>query len=359
MHRHHPSVSTAAPRAVPRRLLAGLALVAALLGGCAQPDAATVRERAPRRGSFSFALMGDMPYSPREVKAVDALLDDLNADRELAFVLHVGDIKGGGERCDEDLLRGRLQQLQRVAPPLLYTPGDNEWTDCHRPSNGSYVPTDRLAVLRRLAYPEPGRSLGQRPMAVRSQAREQPAHAAFVENVMFERDGVVVATLHVVGSRNGLVSWMALDPSDGVKGTNALRGAEVESRQAANLAWLDRVFDEATRIRAAGVVLAWHANPRFEAAPGTLERQGFQPVLDKLRERAAAFGRPVLLLQGDDHDFLVDRPWMREGSTEPRLPNLTRVQTWGAPRMHWIKVRVAPGTPEVFQVEEQRVGSNP
>jgi hypothetical protein len=35
------------------------------------------------------------------------------------------------------------------------------------------------------------------------------------------------------------------------------------------------------------------------------------------------------------------------------------VQTWGAPKIHWIKVRVAPGTPEVFQVEEQRVKANP
>jgi hypothetical protein len=358
------------PQAAPwRHRLAGLLLAAGTLLGGAVPAPALA---APPRGAaaqqppaptpprgFAFALMGDMPYSTNEVKAVDALIDELNTDPELAFVLHVGDIKGGAERCDDGLLRERLQQLQRVSPPLVYTPGDNEWTDCHRPSNGSYVPTERLALLRRLAFPQPGRSLGQRPMAVRSQAREQPAHAAFVENVMFERQGVLVATLHVVGSRNDEVSWMGVDPKDGVSHLNPLREAENKARRSADLAWLDRVFDEATRIRAAGVVLAWHANPRFESAPGTLERQGFDPVLDKLRQRALAFDRPVLLLQGDDHVFQVDRPWMREGSSEPRVPKLTRVQTWGAPKVHWVKVHVAPGTPEVFQVEEQRVKANP
>ena len=137
------------------------------------------------------------------------------------------------------------------------------------------------------------------------------------------------------------------------------RAAENPARRLPTLAGLPRVCPAAARVRAAGVVLAWHANPRFESAPGTLERQGFDPMLDKLRERATAFGRPVLLLQGDDHVFQVDRPWMREGSTEPRVPNLTRVQTWSAPKVHWVKVHVAPGTPEVFQVEEQRVKANP
>lgn len=364
-----PSLASAAPW---RPRLAALLLAAGALLGGGLPASATA---SPQRGTatppppslpaaaaprgFAFALMGDMPYSPRETKPVDALIDGINADPEVAFVLHVGDLKGGAERCDDELLHERVQQLQRASVPLIYTPGDNEWTDCHRPSNGSFVPTERLALLRRLAFPQPGHSLGRHPMPVRSQAQEQPAHAAYVENVMFERQRVLVATLHVVGSRNDEVSWMGVDPKDGVSHTNPLRGAENAARRAANLAWLDRVFDEAARIRAVGVVVAWHANPRFEAAPGTLERQGFDPVLDKLRERATAFGRPVLLLQGDDHVFQVDRPWMREGSSEPRVPNLTRVQTWGSPKVHWIKVQVAPGTPEVFRVEEQRVNGNP
>lgn len=339
--------------------LGGLLLALGVLAGCAQPGAAPLRHAAPQPGGFSFALMGDMPYSPRELPAVDRLISAVNADADVGLVLHVGDIKGGAERCDEAVYRQRLQQLQRVSQPLVYTPGDNEWTDCHRPAAGSYVPTERLALVRRLFFPEPGRTLGIKPMAVVSQARVDAAHAAFVENVMFERGGVVFATLHVVGSRNDQVSWMGVDPKDGVSGTNAERGAEFEARQAANVAWLDRLFDEARRLGAAGVVVAMQANPRIEQLPGSLERSGFDGVLAKLRERAAGFGRPVLLMHGDDHEFFIDQPWYRDSAPEPRLGNVTRVQGYGSPRIHWVKVRVLPGTPEVFHIEPQRVEGNP
>ncbi|NML13607.1 hypothetical protein [Azohydromonas caseinilytica] len=349
-------------RAMPRRgrRLAGLLLAAAaVLGGCAQPVAAPLRQAPPQLGGFAFALMGDMPYSPREMAQVDALIQSVNADAEVGLVLHVGDVKGGGERCDEPLYRERLRQLQQVARPLLYTPGDNEWTDCHRPSNGAYVPTERLALLRRVFFPEPGRSLGREPVALRSQAQEGGAHAAFVENVMAERQGVLFATLHVVGSRNGLAPWMGVDPKDGVTGNNPERNAEFEARQAANLAWLDRLFDEAQRRNAAGVVVAMQANPRIEAEPGSLTRNGFDAVLARLHGRAQAFGRPVLLVHGDDHEFFIDQPWYRDKGEEPRLANVTRVQGYGSPRLHWVKVRVLPNTPEVFHIEPQRVRGNP
>ena len=342
-----------------RHRLGGLLLAAGVLAGCAQPGAAPLRHAAPQPGGFSFALVGDMPYSPREVPAVDRLIDAVNADAELGFVVHVGDTKGGAERCDEALYRERLLQMQRVARPLVYTPGDNEWTDCHRPAAGSYVPTERLALVRRLFFPEPGRTLGAKPMAVVSQARVDGAHGAFVENVMFERGGVLFGTVHVVGSRNNLAPWLGVDPKDGVAGTNAERGAEFQARQAANVAWLDRLFDEARRRDAAGVVVAMQANPRIEAQPGSVERGGFDAVLSKLRERAETFQRPVLLLHGDDHEFFMDQPWYRDSSPQPRLGNVTRVQGYGSPRVHWVKVRVLPNTPEVFHVEPQRVQENP
>ncbi|WP_157267814.1 hypothetical protein [Azohydromonas aeria] len=348
--------------AAPRRARLGgwVLALAAVLGGCAQPDAAPLHRAPPGvPGGFAFALMGDMPYSPREVAAVDRLIDAVNADAEVGVVLHVGDVKGGAERCDEGIYRERLRQVQRFAPPVVYTPGDNEWTDCHRPSNGSYVPTERLALLRKLFFAEPGRSLGQRPMALQSQGREMPAHATFVENAMFERQGVLFATLHVVGSQNDTAPWRGVDPKDDVTATNPERQAEFEARQAANLAWLDRLFDTAQRRGAPGVVVAMQANPRIEAAPGSPARKGFDAVLDKLRQRALAYGHPVLLLHGDDHEFFMDQPWYRDSSPEPKLANVTRVQGYGSPRVHWVKVRVLPGTPELFQVEPQRVGGNP
>ena len=62
-------------------------------------------------------------------------------------------------------------QFDRFADPLVYTPGDNEWTDCHRANNGSYNPLERLGKVRQLFFPHPGRTLGQHPVDVASQDR--------------------------------------------------------------------------------------------------------------------------------------------------------------------------------------------
>ncbi|MEU6787396.1 hypothetical protein ABZ912_50105 [Nonomuraea angiospora] len=32
--------------------------------------------------------------------------------------------------------------------PFVLTPGDNEWTDCHRTAAGGYAPTERLDAVR-------------------------------------------------------------------------------------------------------------------------------------------------------------------------------------------------------------------
>jgi hypothetical protein len=55
--------------------------------------------------------------------------------------------------------------------PLVYTPGDNEWTDCHRANNGGYTPTERLDTLREVFFDRPGWSLGHHPKRLSAQRR--------------------------------------------------------------------------------------------------------------------------------------------------------------------------------------------
>ena len=43
---------------------------------------------------------------------------------------------------------------------VVLTPGDNEWTDCHRVAAGEYQPLERLAKLREVFYPVPGMTIG-------------------------------------------------------------------------------------------------------------------------------------------------------------------------------------------------------
>jgi len=309
------------------------------------------------RGALSFALIGDMPYAESQVTGVDAMLADINAEPSIRFVMHAGDIKGGAERCDDALLHARHRQLQKLERALIYTPGDNEWTDCHRANNGSYLPTERLAFLRRLFFANPKMSSGQHPIELIPQSAS-PGFEPFVENALFVRQRVVFATLHVVGSNNNFAPWSGYDSADSAAAPRPDRKAEFESRQAAVLAWIDRAFDEAATRDAAGVFLLMQANPGIEQLAGSPLRVGFEAVLAKLKARSLAFNRPVLLAHGDNHELLVDMPLYRDAEPSPKVAQLTRVQGFGSPRLHWVKVTVDPESKGVFRLESRLVPPN-
>lgn len=165
------------------------------------------------RGGVSFALIGDTPYGASQEPMFDRVIDDINASRNVRLVVHSGDVKAGSERCDDALLIKRFDQYQKFSDPFILTPGDNDWTDCHRANNGAYLPTERLTRLRQIFYPVPGQSTGGKTMALRSQAT-MPGHQTFVENTMWSFAGVTMATVHVVGSNNNLDPWSGIDASD-------------------------------------------------------------------------------------------------------------------------------------------------
>lgn len=323
--------------------------LAVTLAGCAIQS----RPAATPTETFSFAVIGDMPYGPAEVPRFDRMIDAINADDAVSLVVHVGDIKGGGERCDDALLRERHAQLQRIEAPWIYAIGDNEWTDCHRVGAGSFQPLERLAFLRTLFFTDPGRSSGRLPLSIEPQPALDPAHAAYVEHALFMRQGVLFATLHVVGSRNDLEPWSGIDPNDSVASPRADRLAEFKTRQAAALAWTDRAFDEATRRNAVGVVIVWQANPGIERPVDDPQRVGFEAVLERLKARTLAFGKPVLLTHGDHHELLIDQPWNRDAEPAPKAPRFTRIQGYGSPRIAWVRIVVDPSTAGLFSFEPQ------
>ena len=47
------------------------------------------------------------------------------------------------QRCH---LRQPASEFNNFEAPFIYTPGDNEWTDCHRENNGSFDPIERLTA---------------------------------------------------------------------------------------------------------------------------------------------------------------------------------------------------------------------
>ena len=305
-------------------LLAGLIVALVPTAASAEPER-DIRSA----GGFTFALIGDTPYGPEQVAQFPDLRAAINADPKVRMVLHAGDVKGGSERCDDALFAERYALYEEFEDPFVLTPGDNEWTDCHRTAAGSYLPTERLAAMRAGFYPKPGRTAGGRSMRVRTQAADLE-HGAFVENVRFHRNGVMFATVHVVGSRNGLEPWSGLPGGD----RPSERTAEVAVREAAALSWIDAAFDAATNRKAAGVLLLLQAEP-VEDEPG------YARIRDRIVQHATDFGRPVLLVHGDEHIF-------EQQPSYAGVPNLTRLETFGDTVDNWLRVHVDPRSKEVF-----------
>ncbi len=307
---------------------------------------ARLRERyRPSPLAFQFGLIGDQGYTAEQEAKLPNLMRAL--DREpLAFVVHDGDIKGGGTgitRCDDQLIRSRFDQLQALAHPVVYTPGDNEWTDCHTVVGGSYDPLERLAFIRQLAFANPSESLGRRKMQVTFQF-EYPRFSLYRENVIWSMGEVVFVTIHAVGSNNNV-------------GRTAQMDEEYVARNEANLYWLKMAFSLARDNNFRAVMIITQANPNFDLARTVAGRRGFNDMIFVLEQETIVFARPVVLVHGDSHYFRIDKPLIGSRSGV-RLENFTRVETFGTIDVHWLRARVDPGNPNVFTFEQGIVAEN-
>lgn len=288
-------------------------------------------------GTFSFAVLGDAPYYDWEELQYRLVLRSLNA-HDLSWVIHVGDIFW--RPCSDDHYRETLDQFNRLGHPLIYTPGDNEWTDCWESGSGGFKPQDRLARIRQIFFVNPNRSLGQNSLSLVSQGGREP-FPEFVENARWVHQGIVFATVHLVGSQNGMEPFPGRTSTD----DDASR-----RRTAAAVAWLRETFTEAKTLNASAVVVSFHASPGFADSPDNPYRQSFEPFITALEEEVERFPHPVLIAHGDDHTYTVDRPLVRR-TTNRRLENLTRLEVPGSPQVGWVRVNVTPGAENPFAFE--------
>jgi len=168
---------------------------------------------------ITLAVFGDWPYSTDLLSQAPALINSINSDPHVSLVIHVGDIHSGSMPCtgvglnpipatsDPGWNQGIYNIFQQFNDPLVYTPGDNEWADCHKTKEGSSgYPLYELASVRSLFFAQPGYTLGGAQMQVQTQAQKfaksHPTDAQFVENVIWEKSQIVFVTLNVPGSNN-------------------------------------------------------------------------------------------------------------------------------------------------------------
>jgi hypothetical protein len=295
---------------------------------------------------INIAVYGDAPYGTTptdnaELQATPAFIESVNDDQSVSFVVHVGDIHSGKQYCTQGYDLSIYNLWTQFSQPLVYTPGDNEWTDCHKAGEGGgtynkttgqidYVldangnpigyakgdPVANLALIRSIFFSEPGWTLGKR-VPVLSQAfaydRRFPADAAFVENVLWLEGRVLFVTINVPGGSNN-------DGDAWYKAPAATQAQLTESatRTAADIRWLDTAFTLAKFLRLEGVVIVtqadmWDLDGTAPGASGQAAPHlaGYESLVDEIAAKTLDFRKPVLLFNGDSHVYRSDNPLVK------------------------------------------------
>jgi hypothetical protein len=328
--------------------------------------------------NFSFALWGDTPYSDAEkTGAIPALISDIN-DSNVRFSVFDGDIKSGSSRCDNEVYAEAAARFDTFREPMVYVPGDNEWTDCHRKNNGSFNALERLSYLRGTLFASAD-SFGQKKLALVHQYTGPVAGTSYPENTRWTYGGVVFVGLNVPGSNNNLVhpGQCLGSKTDRSQLDCDADNAEYAARDAANVQFLTESFDVAIAGGARGLVVVMQADPSFDLPetetdnertcvragqgecvdppnntnPNLANYDGYNALLAAVRNKTVEFGAVggrVVLVHGDTHTFKVDMPL---DSPTSLLPNFTRLCTFGSPAVNWVKVSVDSNSRNLFTFE--------
>lgn len=252
------------------------------------PPAGTPGAAAP--GTTRLAVIGDLPYDKAELKALPGWIDDINSAHPVV-TFHLGDTKAGDQKCSRDYFETIREQFDRVQGALVFTPGDNDWADCHHEKAGRHDPLDRLDLVRRVFFPQPGTTLGQAPLTVTSYANR-----GLPENVTFALASVRVVVVHLVGSGDGLDPWTGL----GKRHPTPVQRAEEAGRVTGAVAAISDGFAQASRENATAVMVLTQADLFRSEAPV----EQWRPVIEALIDGDEAFGGQVLLVNGDTHTFV-------------------------------------------------------
>lgn len=338
------------------RVLSGLAVTGLALAMAAGVDgtaSARQPDRVSNKAHYEIALFGDMPYGDKGRAQYPAVLKDIDSSR-IAFSLFDGDIKNGSEPCyanhdgsaqaagKPDIYLYQRDLLNSLRKPVVFTPGDNDWTDCDRASTKgpTFDANERLAYERSIFFPS-SQTLGKSTFTVRRQS------AQFPENARFVYGKVTYVTLNVTGSDNNF----AVDPKDG---DVAEAQAEYAARNAANLAWIRESFATAKKAGSKAVMFVQQAD--MFASTTTDPIAHFADTKALLARQTAAFDGQVVLVNGDSHYFINDKPLTDDAGNT--IQNFQRVMTYGSGQNHWLSASIDPNDPGVFSFHQHVIAAN-
>lgn len=263
-----------------------------------------------------FVVLGDMPYSDYEREQLQGDIKAAIAAANVPFLIHYGDFKAGNVSCTDEVFQQTKADMDSLHPMVMYTPGDNDWTDCDRKGLKEPVSElERLEFLRTLFFK------GDRSQEVSRQAD-------YPENARWWNNGVLFSTLHIVGTNNGRKQVLLDDPQEAI--------AQVNQRDQANSKWLAEAFAQADAKEAQAMVLVIQADVAETAGKAACSetastdcdpygefRTQLQQAASDFRDNDASL-KPILLVHGDTYPFCLDSSFGGD-----LAPNLQRLNAWG------------------------------
>jgi hypothetical protein len=186
---------------------------------------------------------------------------------------------------------------------------------------------------------------------------------------MFSYKGITFIVPHVPGSANNSA---VASPTFKTYNDTAVDGDDVEykARDAANVAWIAKGFDKAKADESVGVIILlqadmdWEGYARNAAAPNNENTAAFAATKQAVLTGTLAFGKPVLLQNGDSHWFQVDMPMNETAGKIVELDkgtlveNFTRVQTFGSGFNHWVELTIDPRSDSLWTITPRLVKAN-
>ena len=165
---------------------------------------------------------------------------------------------------------------------------------------------------------------------------------------------LAMATLHIVGSNNGLAPWTGLTtPQPG-------QLADEQARTDAAIALVEETFDGARQRNDRAVVLFQQAD-MFDPtiAPKPSNTSAFTRLVQTIVDESSTFDGEVYLIDGDSHRYHVDQPvaagspWLDYYGIVSAADNLTRITVDGEQQnVDFLKVTVnRPGAERVLSWE--------
>ena len=283
--------------------------------------------------TFKFVAIGDMPYNPpKDYVRYERLISEINHLKP-SFTLFIGDTKSGSSNCSDEYNQLVKNYFNQFNAPLIYSIGDNEWTDCHRPLAGSYDPIERLDKLRRMFFLS-NLSLGKQHLQLTRQSDIDSQYSKFVENSSWVKNGMLFVNLHIPGSNNNF------ERDETAK-------AEYAERNQANLSWIKRAFDLAVAKQYSGIVFFYQADMFYVNTQATDSDSGFRDTLQAFSLQSQTFKKPVLLIHGDSHRLIIDQP-LKTPDQIHVLENVIRLQVMGAEFVQGVEIEVNPKAEQPF-----------